>query len=126
MNPSGGPLTIYDTPGRKRKLPAFVLARLMAEKEANYHPQLFPSMAAFAAEYNLTGKVVGWRLTDVLLGAIEGIPNSRGFLVATNGNLCYILRSDNSLFQGHMDWFKVDKQDTPFVEPTFDELMDLS
>lgn len=67
-----------------------------------------------------------WRLTPYVQGAIHGLPSSRGWLVATDGIICFIRRSDDSLFCGHIAFFVTDKEpraarSVPASQPTFDE-----
>lgn len=50
-----------------------------------------------------------WRAASGL-GAIHGLPTSRGYLVATDGVLCTIVRDDGSVFEGHLDNFEREKQ----------------
>lgn len=52
---------------------------------------------------------LGWRLVDVRIGELNGLPKSRGRLVATNGMQCIILTDDN-FFIGHIAWFNQDKE----------------
>ena len=52
-----------------------------------------------------------WRLTDRLVGQINGLPGSRGVLTATDGILCYIEQERDGrveLFAGHIQWFIAD------------------
>jgi hypothetical protein len=58
----------------------------------------------------------GWRLTECLLGEINGIPGSRGLLVATDGMTCVVFRTEQSSFQGHMEWFVADNDQTEVEE----------
>lgn len=49
-----------------------------------------------------------WRLTPQILGEINGLPETHGILLATNGILCYIDRGDAvapRFFLGHLDFF---------------------
>jgi len=72
----------------------------------------FPSVLAFFRHYRMPIPKSGeWRLAEPKLGEIVGVPNSRGKLIATNGIECFIVREDDSLFRGHLDWFKADKQE---------------
>lgn len=48
-----------------------------------------------------------WRLTKPLIGAIHGIPSSRGILRATNGILC-IIEQPTRFFVGHREHFVTD------------------
>ena len=52
---------------------------------------------------------LGWRLVDVRIGELNGLPTSRGRLVATDGMQCVIL-NDTTFFIGHIAWFNVDKE----------------
>jgi len=50
-----------------------------------------------------------WRLlTAPMLGEITGIHTIRGKAIATNGILVAVVREDNELFFGHLEWFKED------------------
>lgn len=57
----------------------------------------------------------GRRLTDPEIGEIEGLPHSRGQLLATDGIRCIILRGDNSVFFGHIHWWIADD---PLEQPS--------
>jgi hypothetical protein len=46
------------------------------------------------------------------LGQVHGIPNSRGFLVATDGVSCIIDRVNDQPFYGHVQWFVEEKEET--------------
>lgn len=50
-----------------------------------------------------------WRLTTPLMGEINGLPGSRGWLVATNGILCYVQQLTGTFFLGHLAFFLTDK-----------------
>jgi hypothetical protein len=52
-----------------------------------------------------------WRLTKPCLGSINGLPNLRGFVLATNGILCYLENERGEICQGHFDWFNPEQQD---------------
>lgn len=49
-----------------------------------------------------------WRFTKRIVGEINGLPQSRGVLVATNGILCRIERVALPPFEGHLDAFVSD------------------
>lgn len=52
---------------------------------------------------------LNWRLTPRIVGEINGLPGSRGVLVATNGVLCLIEQElGERLFEGHLDFFLPD------------------
>ena len=51
----------------------------------------------------------GWRLTEPFYGEINGLPSSRGQLLATDGIICLIHTGGNSLFRGHIEFFIADK-----------------
>ncbi len=63
----------------------------------------------FFARYRLPLPRHGhWRLPGDDLpayGYIHGLPHSQGTLAVTNGVLCYIIRADDSLFVGHLEWW---------------------
>jgi hypothetical protein len=59
-----------------------------------------------------------WRLTERIVGEINGIPTSRGVLVATNGIECFIEQGEK-LFRGHLLWFVCeDLDDLEVLEQT--------
>ena len=49
-----------------------------------------------------------WRRTKRIVGQVNGIPGSRGVMVATNGILCQIEQSGPVPFIGHIAWFVPD------------------
>lgn len=63
---------------------------------------------------------LNWRLTSRLTGEIQGLPGSRGVLVATNGVLCLIDTGANWLFEGHFRFFvpDIDIEDEEDFFPT--------
>ena len=71
----------------------------------------FGSIAELLTKLELVNlrKGEAWRLVPAEVGEINGVPNSRGMLVATNGILCIIYRSDKSLFIGHKEWWMDDE-----------------
>lgn len=52
---------------------------------------------------------LGWRLTDYDLGAIHGLPLSRGRLAATDGIMCIIIRERLHPYVGHVGWFEIER-----------------
>jgi hypothetical protein len=103
---------------------------LQAEKDLLFHPHPYRSVSALFADFNIPSPKGHWRLTDFLYGQINGLSFSRGFLTATNGVRCFILRLDGSLYDGHLQWFVVDEissEETKRIanEPTLEELMEL-
>ena len=58
------------------------------------------SVAEFFAANSMPLPRGDWRLTDYDLGEINGLPNSRGRVVATNGIMCYI-QQEHGLYLGH-------------------------
>lgn len=54
---------------------------------------------------------LGWRLCEPTKGQINGLPGSRGTLVATDGLTALIIGEDGSLYFGHYDWFVEDKEE---------------
>lgn len=102
-NVSKGPITAERSEGNASGVPFFVLERQRREAELRYWPPPFASLAAFLAAYSLPGKRYGdWRLSDYVLGHINGLPASRGRMVATNGIMCFIIREDRTLYEGHV------------------------
>ena len=57
-----------------------------------------------------SGRGCRWRATPRVLGQINGLPESRGVLVATDGVLCQIVREDGTTFEGHVQWFVATNQ----------------
>lgn len=51
-----------------------------------------------------------WRLTDYDLGEINGLPRSRGRVVATNGIMCYI-QQEHGLYCGHFTAWIPDRKE---------------
>lgn len=79
-------------------------------------PQQYASVYHFKSAHGVTWPASEvWRLTDRLVGEINGVPNSRGVLTATNGILCYVEQEQDGrivLFLGHVGWFVADKGDS--------------
>lgn len=55
-------------------------------------------------------------MTKRVLGQIRGLPESRGFLMATNGVMCVIERETLFPYQGHVEWFVPDDEDVDMQE----------
>ena len=72
----------------------------------------YSTVYAFFAAHNLPAYRGDWRLTEHVLGEIQGLPGSRGHLAITNGIECMIVMLDGRLFRGHLNWF------VPDVVPT--------
>ena len=71
----------------------------------------YKSVSSFFAEHDIPRDrktADSWRLTDYLLGEIQGVPGSRGRVAVTDGVMCYIVRENQSLFYGHFEWFEED------------------
>lgn len=70
--------------------------------ESNLPDNLNPhrSVAEFFATNLMSLPRGDWRLTDYVLGEINGLPKSRGRVVATNGIMCYI-QQEYGLYYGH-------------------------
>lgn len=66
----------------------------------------------FALRHGLLVKAhADWRMVaEPKYGTIKGLPFTWGKLVATDGILCYMLKPDGSLFQGHLASFEPDVQ----------------
>ena len=63
----------------------------------------------------MVGEKHDWRMIlgkDRRRGEIQGLPASRGTLVATDGIRCLIVTGTGfqSLFEGHLDWFIPEKE----------------
>lgn len=74
----------------------------MQQLESNLPDNLNPhrSVAEFFADNSMPIPRGDWRLTDYDLGEINGLPKSRGRVVATNGIMCYI-QQETGLYCGH-------------------------
>jgi hypothetical protein len=83
-----------------------------------YLPPLYQDVYQFFAAHSITVPASeDWRLTDRLVGHINALTESHGFLVATNGILCYIEREDGSLYgPGHIAWFLTNKNERVEVD----------
>lgn len=58
------------------------------------------------AEYGEVRKDAdNWRLTPRVTGAFNGLPMTRGTIVATNGILALVDCGRGALFEGHFDFF---------------------
>jgi hypothetical protein len=69
------------------------------------------SKRAFALSHISIRKNPGdWRWTNRISGEINGLPMSRGVLVATNGILCLIEQGE-TYFEGHLQWFVADEDE---------------
>jgi hypothetical protein len=98
-----------------------IFVALVATKESfswslvtddNYQVPLYDSIIDFFEVHNLTvGRNEEWRLTDRILGEINGLPGSRGFLTATNGILCYVEQHGRLFGPAHIGWFITEKQE---------------
>lgn len=67
-----------------------------------------PSAIPFFTRHSLPLPRKGdWRAVKRIPGAINGLPQSHGFLAATDGILCYIEQGPNMdrLYKGHVDFF---------------------
>ena len=74
----------------------------------------FPSVAVMCEQLSLPESkfALGWRLVDRAQGEINGLPNSRGTLIATDGMTCLIIGEDGGLYFGHYDFFVEDVEAT--------------
>jgi hypothetical protein len=76
---------------------------------ANILPPKYANIFVFKAAHGITWPATEWwRLTDRVVGQINGLPQSNGILTATNGILCYIEQPQDhkiNLFLGHIEWF---------------------
>ncbi len=80
-------------------------------------PQPYASIYSFARAHSITfPRTEGfWRLTERVVGQVNGLPTSRGILTATNGILCYIEQETDGrvgTFLGHLEWFVADSGQT--------------
>lgn len=87
--------------------------KLQIEQEPSFTTKAFiidSKVLQFFASYNMTipRTQTFWRMTEKVVGEINGLANSRGVIAVTDGLSCFIVRGDNSLFQGHAMWFVPD------------------
>lgn len=80
---------------------------------SNAWPNPWPDVFAFFAANGLPCPRGDWRLTEYELGEINGLPKSRGRVVATNGIMCYIQTAPDCLYFGHFTAWKPDVSDSP-------------
>lgn len=79
------------------------------------------SLVAFLRKHDVTipfAQFDSWRMlqpTEQLVGEIQGLPESRGIVRATNGILCFIELSSGALFEGHYESFVPDPKENPHV-----------
>ena len=86
----------------------------VAPRVVDYNPphqrNLDPVVAIFAEASLVRRDLAEWRMVnDTPTGEINGIPASRGLLVATNGVECLIRQGADSWFLGHYDFFRRDR-----------------
>ena len=62
-----------------------------------------------ALDLNQSKYGLGWRLTEYKLGAIHGLPMSRGRICASDGISCVII-TETGFYIGHHDWFQIEKR----------------
>lgn len=91
------------------------LCNLLEETKQQYFERLNnPRILDFMKKWGITiplrefSKWRWLRIDDQLLGEVNGLPESRGRVVATNGILCYIERVDRFPFLGHYESFVPD------------------
>ncbi len=96
--------------GKPSRISGWLLSKLAAEAEERFIPPKFKSVSDMCMNLNLPGSkfALGWRLTEVRVGEIVGLPKSRGFIVATDGMLCIILQPTGH-YIGHVKWFTPDE-----------------
>lgn len=58
---------------------------------------------------------LGWRLVEAEVGQINGLPESHGLLVATDGMLCIIMVNQTDCYIGHNEWWQSEDRDEPGV-----------
>lgn len=73
----------------------------MIEQLTNEVPNPYMDVWHFFKSNHLPSERGDWRLTDYVLGEINGLPKSRGRVVATNGLMCYIQIAPDVLYYGH-------------------------
>jgi hypothetical protein len=54
-------------------------------------------------------KLGDWRLVDQEQGQVNGLPQSAGRVIATDGVMCFIERVDGSLYFGHYTAWVADR-----------------
>lgn len=84
-------------------------ARVAERASASPDHPIDPELIVLLARHGIrpSGAYEQWRTTPRLAGEINGLPASRGVLVATNGILCLIEQADG-LYEGHLQWFEPD------------------
>lgn len=95
----------------------WLLAQLHEHNNRIYFPNPFASISELWQRLGTTPPSwLIWRLTNYKLGMVNGIPNSRGRLVATDGVMCVILQDnidkneDVNYFLGHISaWVDEEK-----------------
>lgn len=73
----------------------------MIDPLANSWPNPYRDVWHFFKENRLPSERGDWRLTEYELGEVNGLPKSRGRVVATNGLMCYIVIAPDVLYYGH-------------------------
>lgn len=91
-------------------VPTWLLARIAEEKDLRFAPHPFKSLAQMCLVLRVKlpqAKHCYWRLCDYELGYVDGLPNSYGRSLATNGLHVLVLHPDTGktgLY--HKEWFK--------------------
>ncbi len=57
-------------------------------------------------------KLGDWRLVEQEVGQINGLPQSRGTVIVTDGIMCMIERLDGSLYVGHYTAWVADPKES--------------
>lgn len=67
----------------------------------------------------------GWRLVKSEVGEVNGLPSSRGIIVATDGMLCLVYQTEKHFFLGHNEWWQADEREESGVleEPSCNPAM---
>lgn len=94
-----------------RGIPSWLLARIKAEKELRFAPHPFRNVSQMCETLGLAYSkfALGWRLTEYVLGSINGLPKSRGRIIATDGCMCLILQYPIKVYIGHFASFVPDE-----------------
>jgi len=101
----------YRFASKRRGCPAWLLAKLKLQADARFCVNPFENISHLCEVLKLPQSrfAFGWRLSPCELGEINGIPGSRGLIVATDGMMCLIYRSDDSWFIGHKEYWIPDE-----------------
>lgn len=119
---------INPSPSSSRGAPAWLLARLKEIEDLNFIPNPFASIYELCRELELSPrKLSHWRLVKCELGEINGLPKSRGLLVAASGPECLIWAGGTTHYIGHRDWWvrEIEEPTERVKQPKKDRLVDI-